>query len=230
MVGLARQNEEVLAAGGCGCGIELVLASLPSVVALPPPINSFCRAFAATFARFLSLSRSFFSFFLNFLSSSSLSTSLYGPTPFNKLVKASLGGRISKVPAITAVAERRIRFAGCIARVCGVKRMAMEGEDNKKGFIWERVVEQSRGLEGLVGLLRHNSYQGTFRGFPNRSIHVSTIYLRSAPFSFILAFSFAPSPQIPLKKLGNKPAICSHLESLTLRNFKRLSAPCEVSA
>lgn len=149
MVGLARQNEEVLAAGGCGCGIELVLASLPSVVALPPPINSFCRAFAATFARFLSLSRSFFSFFLNFLSSSSLSTSLYGPTPFNKLVKASLGGRISKVPAITAVAERRIRFAGCIARVCGVKRMAMEGEDNKKGFIWERVVEQSRGLEGL---------------------------------------------------------------------------------
>ena len=216
MVGRARQNEEVLAAGGCGCGIELVLASLPSVVALraAPPINSFCRAFAATFARFLSLSRSFFSFFLNFLSSSSLSTSLYGPTPFNKLVKASLGGRISKVPAITAVAERRIRFAGCIARVCGVKRMAMGGEHDRKGFIWETAVEQSRGLEGLVGLLRHNckhqqttalrvvptrAYQGTFRGFPNRSIHVSTIYLHSVPFSIIPAFSFALSLQISLK-------------------------------
>ena len=179
MVGLERQNEEVLAAGGCGCGIELVLASLPSVVALraAPPINSFCRAFAATFARFLSLSRSFFSFFLNFLSSSSLSTSLYGPTPFNKLVKTSLGWRISKVPAITAVAERRIRFAGCIARVCGVKRMAMGGNTTGRVLYgrqwWSKVV----GWKQLwLGLLRHNyKHQQTtaFRVVPH--VHIRNL-------------------------------------------------------
>lgn len=120
------------------------------------------------------------------------------------------------------------------------KKNGHGGEHDRKGFIWETAVEQSRGLEGLVGLLRHNckhqqttalrvvptrAYQGTFRGFPNRSIHVSTIYLHSAPFSIIPAFSFALSLQISLKKLGNKPAIYSHFESLTLPKLQTPIGP-----
>jgi hypothetical protein len=130
MVGRARQKDDALlfATGGI-LGNALVLAKLPSFVACWPASAICCsfRARAAAFSLLLS-SRlcSFFSCFLFSLASSSRSTSLYGPTPFSKLVRTSLGGRGSKAPAITAVAFRRI----CLWYFGGIlwweRRTAME--------------------------------------------------------------------------------------------------------
>lgn len=106
MAGRAAQKDEGPALGGITIGMVVVLAF---GVALCPASPSFSRAFASAFARFLS---SFFSLFLILRSSSSLSPSLYGPTPFSRLVSTSRFGGWSKTPAMTVVALRRTCLGG----------------------------------------------------------------------------------------------------------------------
>ncbi len=119
-------------------GSLLVLGKLSSAIARSASTAcSSLRARAAALS-FLFSSRlcSFFSCFLFCLASSSRSTSLYGPTPFSRLVSTSLGGRGSKAPAMTVVALRRMRLGWLKDMVWWERRTAMYGTGN--GFIRER--------------------------------------------------------------------------------------------
>jgi len=89
MDGRARQKD-VAAAEGCGIAMVNALALAAGTASTPSP--SGCSfPFAASLARFLSRSRSFFSRFLclRISSSSVRSSGVYGPTPFKRLVNTS---------------------------------------------------------------------------------------------------------------------------------------------
>lgn len=79
----------------------------------PPVLFIFSAAFSANCLSFrLSL---LLSFFCSFFVALSNSTTLYGSTPFSKLVNTSRGGRTSNSPARTAVAVLLCRLCGGIA-------------------------------------------------------------------------------------------------------------------
>ena len=116
MVGRAYQKEEVDATavvvlgGGAGrLAVEEDAATGTLAVLVLGTGLGLSAGLERAFARFLSFSRSFFSFFRVRLSSSSsaFSTALYTGTPLSRLVSTSRWGRGSKSPAKTEVAVRR---------------------------------------------------------------------------------------------------------------------------